>query len=182
MDRRRNRGEEVPDVGSSVEAAALLESCCGELYQATDGERVLSSALVLHAPNGAYGHSTGTSPEGMKLGASHFLIHSISTELAGKGVAALNFGAAEEGSGLARFKRDFGTTTSHLPSAVCYIGSTPRRVMYKALRALRDRQRDVTRRLKVDRMRADTASRMSAPPTPRHAEPPHRQYRGLLDG
>jgi lipid II:glycine glycyltransferase (peptidoglycan interpeptide bridge formation enzyme) len=77
----------------------------------------------------------------MKLGASHFLIHSIALELQADGVPRLNFGAADLGTGLARFKRDFGTHTVHLPSAVCYVGPLWRRTAYRTLELARTRQR-----------------------------------------
>jgi hypothetical protein len=153
LGRRHARGEDVPSVDSSLEPVALLQTGAGDLYQALRGDAVLSSALVLRAPEGAYGHSTGTSPEGMKLGASHFLIHSIALELQADGIPALNFGAAEHGSGLARFKRDFGTRTVRLPSATCYVGPLWRRAAYRTLELGRVRQRAWQRALRHRRSR-----------------------------
>ena len=148
MDRRRSRGEDVPAVESSLDAITLLECGAGELYQALAGDAVLSSALVLRAPLGAYGHSTGTSPEGMKVGASHYLIHTVSELLREDGVPTLNFGAAEEGSGLARYKRDFGTRMRCLPSATCYAGPQGRRRAYQVMESMRDQRRALIRWLK----------------------------------
>ena len=107
LDRRRSRGEDVPIVDSPLDAITLLECGAGDLYQALAGDTVLSSVLVLRAPLGAYGHSTGTSPEGMQVGASHYLIHTVSNLLRAEGVQTLNFGAADEGSGLARLQTGF---------------------------------------------------------------------------
>ncbi len=148
MDRRRFRGEDVPAVEGSLDAVTLIESGAGDLYQAMAGDAVLSSALVLRAPRGAYGHSTGTAPEGMKVGASHYLIHSISKELGAEGVPKLNFGAADQGSGLARYKRDFGTQMQCLPSATCYIGPTSRRRVYQAAESMRRERQALMRWLK----------------------------------
>jgi Acetyltransferase (GNAT) domain len=148
MDRRRFRGENVPAVEASLDAITLIESGAGNLYQAVAGDTVLSSALVLRAPQGAYGHSTGTSPEGMKVGASHYLIHSISKELGAEGVPTLNFGAADQGSGLARYKRDFGTQMRCLPSATCYIGPASRRRLYQATESMRRERQALVRWLK----------------------------------
>jgi hypothetical protein len=148
MDRRRARGEQVPSVGSSLDAATLLEAGAGELYQALSGEAVLSSGLVLRAPKGAYGHSTGTSPEGMTVGASHFLMHCIAKQLSAEGVPTLNFGAADEESGLAHFKRGFGTSQVRLPSAICYVGPLWRRRAYRTLELARTEQKTLLRSLK----------------------------------
>ena len=62
-------------------AAALLASRSGEIFQAVDGDRVLSSVLVLKSRQGAYYQSAGTLPDGMKLGASPFLIAQVAVSL-----------------------------------------------------------------------------------------------------
>ena len=85
MARRRDRGENVPQSGPMLEQIALLKSGAGELFQALHQDTVVSSVLVLRAPKGAYYQSAGTSPEGMKLGASQFLIHSIACQLRAEG-------------------------------------------------------------------------------------------------
>jgi ribosomal protein S18 acetylase RimI-like enzyme len=122
MDRRRARGEDVPSVAWAREFEALLSSGAGELYQAVLGESVLASGLVLRAPQGAYFHSRGTSPEGMAIGASHYLLHGILRQLSDEGVHAFNIGGADEGSGLERFKSKFGARRVELCSATCYVG------------------------------------------------------------
>lgn len=140
MDRRRARGEDVRyvrPVGPSLEFVALLQSGAGELYQALRAETVLSSALVLRAPKGAYLQSTGTSPEGMAVGASHYLIHGISSQLSADGAQVFNLGGADEESGLARFKTRFGASRVPLPSASCYIGPLWRRRANRAIELFR---------------------------------------------
>jgi len=163
LDRRRARGEEVPVVDSSVEPVALLQTGAAEIYQAIAGEVVLSSALVLRSPKGAYGHSTGTSPDGMNIGASHYLINTIAERLRAEGVPALDFGAAEEGSGLARFKRGFGTSPVHLPSAVCYVGPRWRRKAYRALESVRSEQRALASSLQRRISRSKVPSALEIP-------------------
>src|SRR5262249_8601762 len=147
MNRRHSRGENVRPIHSlrpSLEHVAFLESGAGELFQAVCGETVLSSALVLHAPKGSYYQSAGTSPEGMAVGASHFLIHSIASQLRADGAQIFNLGGAneDEQSSLVRFKKRFGASRVPLPSATCYIGPAWRGRISRAIELIRsDRKR-----------------------------------------
>ena len=77
MERRRGRGEQVANGRQPqlAESSALLEHGAGMLFQAMAGAMPVSSILVLLADVGAYYHSAGTAPEGMKVGASHWLAH-----------------------------------------------------------------------------------------------------------
>lgn len=147
MDRRRARGEDVPAVGPARGFAILLQSGADELYQALLGETVVSSGLVLRARSGAYFHSRGTSPDGMAVGASHFLVRDIMGQLKAEGVQTFNIGGADEGSGLARFKKRFGASPVHLPSAVCYIGPSWWRDANRAVEMLRADQKKLLRSL-----------------------------------
>src|SRR5690606_5546 len=74
MTRRQGRGESVavPDDGSFHRE--LLEQGAGMLFQAVSDSEVLASILVLRSDFGAYYHSAGTTPHGMRLGASPFLV------------------------------------------------------------------------------------------------------------
>jgi GNAT superfamily N-acetyltransferase len=170
MDRRRARGEDVPTIGPSDEFEALLASGAGELYQAVDGATVVASGLVLRAPKGVYFHSRGTSPQGMASGASHFLLYRMMQEFGDEGVTTFNIGGADEGSGLARFKKKFGASQVPLPSARCSLGATWQRRMNRALGLARSDPKalrrlltgTVTRRLVFA---VDTAK--SEPPEPR---------------
>ncbi len=137
MERRRSRGEDVRQVGPSLEDEALLRSDAGELFQAVRSGEVLSSVLVLRAPRGGYYHSAGTSPEGMEVGASHFLIHGIAGELKAAGCQVLNLGGADEESSLERFKLGFGAAPLPLPAATFYVGPAWRRVASGAMDLLR---------------------------------------------
>jgi hypothetical protein len=133
MARRRSRGENVGRIGPSREDIALLQSGAGELFQALRDATVLSSVLALRAPNGGYYQSAGTSPEGMAVGASHFLIHCIASQLRADGAQIFNLGGADEESSLARFKQGFGASRVPLPSASCYIGPSWRRWVSRGL-------------------------------------------------
>ena len=127
IDRRRDRGEMARPIGPSPEHIAFLQSGAGDLFQAVRNGTVLSSVLVLRAPEGGYDHSSGTSPEGMAMGASHFLIHSIASQLSADGAKVFNLGGADEDTGLAHFKEGFGAARVSLPSASCDIGPSWRR-------------------------------------------------------
>ena len=142
IDRRRSRGESVTMSGPSPELMAFLETGAGELFQAIRGETVLSGVLVLHAPRGAYSYYAGTSSEGMKLSASHFLNYCIASQLSAVGVHTYNLGGADQGTSLANFKEGFGASQVLLPSASCYVGPWWRRGAGRAITLIRSgRQR-----------------------------------------
>jgi lipid II:glycine glycyltransferase (peptidoglycan interpeptide bridge formation enzyme) len=165
MDRRRSRGESVERIGPSLEDMTLLQSGAGELFQALDGSTVRSSVLVLVAPKGGYYQSAGTSPEGMAVGASHFLIHGIASQLSAVGARVFNLGGADEASSLARFKQGFGASPVHLPSASCYVGPSWRRRVTRGMALLRTGRKTMLRWL-TGRMRrppADAADTGAAP-------------------
>lgn len=79
-DRRVARGEQI-SASDTKEHWAHLESGAGQLFQALHNGRVASSILVLRSAHTAYFHSAGTSPRGMRIGASHFLIYDVCREL-----------------------------------------------------------------------------------------------------
>lgn len=124
MERREQRGESVPTVHPSPFDSALLTCGAAELFQAHDGSSLLSSILVLRAPRGAYYQSAGTSPEGMEIGASQFLISSVASILQQEGMYLFNLGGAgEEAPGLQRFKAGFGAHPVPLEAASFVFGS-----------------------------------------------------------
>ena len=122
--RRRERGEDISAVARSPEITEIIRSGAGELFQAVKNGIVISSGLVLRSSRGAYYHTSGTSAEGMSVGASHFLIHNIAIVLKTEGLGILNLGGADEGSALASYKRWFGASPVPLTSANCYLGPT----------------------------------------------------------
>jgi Acetyltransferase (GNAT) domain len=123
LERRAARGESVLKSSTiSEESRAYLDSGAGELYQATRHGVVVSSILLLRSRHGAYYHSAGTSPEGMSVGASHFLVYSVCKELRKIGVCVFNLGGAPQDSSLARFKAGFGAREISLAAACCYLG------------------------------------------------------------
>jgi hypothetical protein len=110
MARRAARGEVVPDGMPLRQCTALVACGAGELFQVVLDGRVLSSALVLMAERGAYYQTSGTSPEGMELGASHLLIHDVAVRLRDRGIGEFNVGGVGPGdsAGLYEFKAGFG--------------------------------------------------------------------------
>lgn len=147
MDRRRSRGEKIPLGDQSSGIAAFLESGAGELFQAIREGTVLSSVLVLRAEKGGYYQSAGTSPDGMAVGASHFLIHNIAVELKADGASMLNLGGADENSTLARFKEGFGASSVPLVSASCYVGPSWRYNIGRTLELIRSDRETLWRML-----------------------------------
>lgn len=107
--RRRERREDAGSGISADDARAVIASGAGRLYQAMAESKVVSSMLVLRAPEAAYYHSAGTSADGMVIGASHWLLHAVAQQLRDEGVREFNLGGVPaHDAGLARFKRSFG--------------------------------------------------------------------------
>lgn len=110
MSRRKDRGEEVTSIADSPEVPSLVQCGAADLFQAVRDDVVLSSMLIIKSRTGAYYHSAGTSPDGMEIGASHFLVHSAARMLQEDGAEVFNLGGAEiENPGLRAFKSRFGT-------------------------------------------------------------------------
>jgi hypothetical protein len=136
-DRRIRRGESVVIDGEGVLQRTLLKTGAAELFQAVRSGEVLSSILVVLARRAGYYQSAGTSPEGMSIGASHFLVFSVAGILAGEGREMFNLGGAEEGSSLARFKSGFGAEVVELPAATYYVGPVWKKKLRTMLQLVR---------------------------------------------
>ena len=142
--RRIGRGEAVSlheTASMSYEAQvmeAYLTSGAGILFQALRGDHVLSSALVLLAERGAYYQTSGTSPEGMSCGASHFLVSGIAQHLQADGKEVLNLGGVDEtGSGLEEFKLGFGAERRDMEAVELFVGHPLKRHMTVMLSKVR---------------------------------------------
>jgi hypothetical protein len=135
-ERRVSRGEKADLHEDSARPLALLASGSGEIFQAVSGDRVLSSILVLRSRKGAYYQSAGTLPEGMKLGASPFLVSQVGDILKQEGVQVFNLGGSSPDSpGLRRFKAGFGAREVALQAASFCPKSVVERKGNAALRA-----------------------------------------------
>jgi len=135
MDRRSKRGEEVGMSEHSALLLALLASRSGELFQAANADRILSSILILKSTQGAYYQTAGTLPEGMSVGASPFLISSVATTLKEEGLRLFNLGGAtDDNPGLLRFKAGFGTREVSLEAASFCPKSAIERKVHSTLR------------------------------------------------
>lgn len=139
MERRQERGEDVSAGTSPAAFRQFLSAGAATLFQArVHDEKVLSSILLLLSARGVYYHSAGTSPEGMKAGASQLLIATAIERLRDRGVTRFNLGGADDPeSGLARFKLGFRPTTVELESAAFDMARGPRRVLIAAAESLR---------------------------------------------
>ncbi len=135
-ERRAHRGEKVDSGQDSARPLALLASGSGEIFQAVLGEQVLSSMLVLRSREGAYYQSAGTLPEGMKLGASPFLVSQVAALVKQEGARVFNLGGAgAESPGLRRFKAGFGAREFELQAASFCPKSAAERRLRGALRS-----------------------------------------------
>ncbi|MDB6138082.1 MAG: hypothetical protein JWO94_1154 [Verrucomicrobiaceae bacterium] len=110
MDRRMARGEDIGGNAEGQTFLAILEAGGGEFFQARDGDgTVLSSVFFLRSKAAAYYQSAGTSPLGMSLGASPFLIWNAADILHKEGVTKFCVGGSTpDNTGLVRFKSGFG--------------------------------------------------------------------------
>ena len=111
MDRRKERGEEVSGRVQHRYYEAMLKAGAGEFFQALDpAGTTLSSVFFIRSKGAAYYQSAGTSPEGMALGASPFLIWSTAEQLRQEGLTKFCLGGSTlDNTGLVRFKLGFGS-------------------------------------------------------------------------
>jgi RimJ/RimL family protein N-acetyltransferase len=118
---------------------SFLKSGAGELFQAVDAAgHVVSSVLVLKAAAGAYTHSSGSMPEGMEIGAAHFLKHQVSLILQEEGLRTLNLAGVDQHSkGLAEFKAGFGGERVELETVELYLGGRLKKKLRTMLIELR---------------------------------------------
>lgn len=177
-DRRIRRGESVVIDGDGVLQSALLKAGAGELFQAIHEGQVSSSIFVVLSRRTGYYQSAGTSPEGMSIGASHFLVSSVAGILAGEGREMFNLGGAEEGSSLARFKSGFGAEAVALPAATYYVGPVWKKKLRSMIQLLRSDHRRLFRVLTGSSaqwvvFRQDTNAALAQVPVP---EPPDAQF------
>jgi hypothetical protein len=93
--------------------------------------------MILKAAQGAFMETAGTSPEGMKCGASHFLIYSVAQTLREESIWTFNLGTGEPKSGLSLFKTRFGATPVSLEFARFYFGSDLHRKLTNAVHSFR---------------------------------------------
>jgi RimJ/RimL family protein N-acetyltransferase len=155
-DRRAGRAGDLarPESWDVDYFATMLRHGAAELFQATSGDAVVASVLVLKADRGAYYQSAGTSPEGMALGASHFLILAIAEQLQSAGIEVFNLGGVDEASdGLARFKLGFGGESIPLQAVSVQLAGLLRRRLASAWRLARTDPRTLLRDLSGRRER-----------------------------
>jgi hypothetical protein len=137
MRRRKNRGEDVAVASEQPEAFHLLHAGAAEVFQAVCNGVVLSSALVLKAERGGYDHSSGTRPEGMAIGASHFLVFSVARALQLEKCTTFNLGGARVSEeGLRAFKTAFGTISRGNVMVRASLCTRTRRTVTRAAQAI----------------------------------------------
>jgi hypothetical protein len=137
MRRRKERGEDVSVDADLREASSLIRAGAAEIFQGVQNGVVLSSMLVLRSRTGGYDHSSGTHPDGMAIGASHFLVHSVARTLQADGCTAFNLGGASaDEAGLKSFKVAFGTFTRESVMVRASLCAPARRMVTGAAQAL----------------------------------------------
>jgi hypothetical protein len=123
FERRKERGETVPEEIDPAPLEAFVESGAARIYQASLAGRVLSSILVLRSPAAGYYQTAGNSPEGLSAGASHVLVYRVALMLRSESAEFFNLGGvSEHNPGLVRFKESFGAKAVELEAAEFDVG------------------------------------------------------------
>jgi hypothetical protein len=123
FERRRQRGEAVPEQIDSAPLEAYVAGGAARVYQAYLGDRVVSSIVVLLSPAAGYYQSAGNSPESLSMGASHLLVYRVAQMLQSESIEVFNLGGvSEENPGLVRFKEGFGAQAVELEAAEFDVG------------------------------------------------------------
>ena len=109
MARRAARGEEVGLDTDGAPVRRLLAAGAGALAEVRRDGQALASLFILSTATRAYYHSGGSTPEGMKLGASHFAMWRAMETLRERGVRSFCLGGAgaRDSEGLTTFKLGF---------------------------------------------------------------------------
>ncbi|MCA9471149.1 MAG: GNAT family N-acetyltransferase [Nitrospirales bacterium] len=136
--RRQTRGEHVAHL---PERQRLIELFSGtrpaKIAQAAMNGKVVSSMLIVFLDNYAFFNSAGSSPDGMSIGASHYLMSEVIDELRAQGIKAFNLGLGTTSrSGLAQYKAGFGADEYFFETISVDTSSFPRKVAIKASEAL----------------------------------------------
>lgn len=138
MQRRKGRGERVSTDIHVEPLLVFLRTGAGILSQAVLEGQVLSSALVLLSDRGAYYQTAGTSPEGIDLGASPFLVFETARNLQERGLQVFNLGGVSEiNQGLREFKTGFGPDQRSLAAAEYDLRTNLQRALQGPIRTLR---------------------------------------------
>lgn len=138
MDRRAARGESVSHQTDSNYFAAMLKNGAGEFTQALLDGAVESSVFVLKSRNGAYYQSAGTSPKGMSVGASPFLISGIAKVYQEEAIKVFDLGGTTNATpGLSRFKQGFGSDGIPFSEAVFCVAHPMKRKLRTMARLVR---------------------------------------------
>jgi hypothetical protein len=137
--RREKRGEIVTEDIYDHYYISFIKTGAGQLYQAVKDNKVFSSVLLLMAERGVYAHSAGTSPEGMKCGATHFLWYEVFNILKNQNLEIFNLSGVDQlNSGLAQFKTGFRGARIDLESARFYFGNVYKKKLRTVIFSLRN--------------------------------------------
>jgi len=138
MKRRAERGETIEAAFEHATFRTYLDSGFASLFQVAQGGTPVASDLVVRIGDAAWYLSGGTSPDGMKLGASHLLMTEVIRNLQEDGCRTLNLGFTET-EALARFKTGFGGEAVRVTRIFADWGSVGGRALRWAARTVRRR-------------------------------------------
>jgi Acetyltransferase (GNAT) domain len=125
MQRRRQRGEDIDCEPSAAALQPYLKTGFCRLFQVAAAKEVVSSIMVACSAEARYLYTSGTSPDGMDIGASHFLVYGIMQAGRDEGAMVFNLGGTSDlSSGLGQYKSGFGAEIIRLEAAEFYTGNT----------------------------------------------------------
>jgi hypothetical protein len=125
MQRRRQRGEDIDSEPSVDALQPYLRTGFCRLFQVVAAGEVVSSIMVACSAQARYLYTSGTSPAGMDIGASHFLVYGIMQAGQAEGAVVFNLGGTSDlSSGLGQYKSGFGAEIIRLETAEFYTGNT----------------------------------------------------------
>lgn len=128
LQRRKMRGESIEYLNEETQATKFLDNGIGEIFQAVYEGEVASSLLVVKSSKGVYAQTSGTTDEGFRLGASHFLWHETAKLLQQEGYELFNLGGVTmDAKGLRQFKESFAPIRINLQAVSFYLGSKMKR-------------------------------------------------------
>jgi hypothetical protein len=139
MQRRRQRGEDIDCEPSAAALQPYLTTGFCRLFQVVAAGEVVSSIMVACSAQARYLYTSGTSPAGMDIGASHFLVYGIMQAGQAEGATVFNLGGtADLNSGLGQYKSGFGAEIVRLETAEFYTGNALHKAMSGSARLVKN--------------------------------------------
>ena len=140
LSRRTARGEVVPERINRQYFECMLSTGAGAFFRAMGPDSgPFSSMFALESSKGGYYQAAGNSPEGMKMGASIFLLVETARHFQKEGKTCFDLGGTfpEDSSGLGYFKLGFGSEEKPFEEVYLSTATPGMRMLRNCFRAVR---------------------------------------------